>query len=79
MNGSPATTCSGFSSSATHLCLQWKPKNDFHAVWSFGAKVVFERERCIASVRNTGAKAAAGNIVGFLDADGRITQKQRCH
>jgi len=40
---------------------------------SFGAKVVFEEERRIASVRNKGAQMAKGKIVGFLDADSCIT------
>lgn len=40
---------------------------------SFGAKVVFEEERRIASVRNKGAKTAEGEIIGFLDADSLIT------
>lgn len=40
---------------------------------SLGAKVVREEKRCIASVRNKGAEAAEGAIVGFLDADSVIT------
>lgn len=40
---------------------------------SFGAKVVMEEDRNIASVRNKGAKTAEGKIVGFLDADSCIT------
>lgn len=35
----------------------------------FGARVIFEKERRIASARNRGAEAAEGEIVGFLDAD----------
>lgn len=38
-----------------------------------GARVVFEERRCIAVARNKGADAAAGEIVGFLDADSRVT------
>lgn len=40
---------------------------------SFGAKVVFEEKRCIASARNKGEKVAEGKIVSFLDADSLIT------
>lgn len=40
---------------------------------SFGAKVVFEEERRIASVRNKGASVANGDILAFLDADSTIT------
>jgi len=40
---------------------------------SLGAQVVSEDTRRIASVRNAGARAANGRIVGFLDADSRIT------
>jgi glycosyltransferase involved in cell wall biosynthesis len=40
---------------------------------SLGARVVTEEQRRIASVRNRGAQAANGRIVGFLDADSRIT------
>jgi hypothetical protein len=39
----------------------------------FAAKVIFEEKRCIASVRNAGAKIAEGKILGFLDADNWIT------
>lgn len=39
----------------------------------FGAKVILEEERRIASVRNKGAEVAEGEIVGFLDADSWIT------
>lgn len=39
----------------------------------FGARVVFEKERRIASVRNRGADVAEGEIVCFLDADSCIT------
>jgi glycosyltransferase involved in cell wall biosynthesis len=40
---------------------------------SFGARVVIEKERRIASVRNKGADAAEGEIISFLDADCCIT------
>lgn len=40
---------------------------------SFGADVVLEMERRIASVRNKGAASATGDIVGFLDADSLVT------
>ena len=39
----------------------------------FGAKVVFESERRIASVRNAGARAARGELVAFLNADSCVT------
>lgn len=38
-----------------------------------GARVVLEEERRIASVRNEGAKAARGELLGFLDADSWVT------
>lgn len=38
-----------------------------------GARVVTEKERRIATVRNRGAAAARGTVVGFLDADSRVT------
>jgi glycosyltransferase involved in cell wall biosynthesis len=37
------------------------------------ARVVFEEKRCIAAVRNSGAASAGGEIVGFLDADSRVS------
>lgn len=40
---------------------------------SYGARIVREEERRIASARNRGAEAARGEIVGFLDADSTIT------
>jgi glycosyltransferase involved in cell wall biosynthesis len=40
---------------------------------SLGAEVVSEEERRIASARNAGARASRGNVIGFLDADSRIT------
>jgi glycosyltransferase involved in cell wall biosynthesis len=36
---------------------------------SFGARVVDEQEHNIGKVRNTGAEAASGNVLIFLDAD----------
>jgi len=39
----------------------------------YGAKVVTERERRIATVRNKGAKESKGEIIGFLDADSSVT------
>lgn len=40
---------------------------------NFGAKIVFEEKRCIASVRNKGVESAEGKIIGFLDADSIVT------
>jgi glycosyltransferase involved in cell wall biosynthesis len=40
---------------------------------NYGARVVTEEKRCIAAVRNKGAKEAQGEIIGFLDADSCIT------
>lgn len=40
---------------------------------NYGAKVVFEEKRCIASVRNKGVESAEGKIIGFLDADSIVT------
>jgi len=40
---------------------------------SFGARIVLEKERRIASARNKGAEVAEGKIIGFLDADSLIT------
>ena len=40
---------------------------------SYEVKVVLEKERRIASVRNRGAQNAEGEIVSFLDADSCIT------
>ena len=39
---------------------------------SFGARIVFETEHNIAKVRNTGAKAATGDVLIFIDADTRV-------
>ncbi|HPN84560.1 MAG TPA: glycosyltransferase [Victivallales bacterium] len=36
---------------------------------AFGAKLVFERENCIARARNAGAAAAEGLYIIFIDAD----------
>lgn len=38
-----------------------------------GARVLFNDERCIASVRNTGIFAAKGDVVVTIDADNRMT------
>jgi len=40
---------------------------------SFGAEVIFEKERRIAAVINRGAEVARGEILCFLDADSLIT------
>ena len=38
-----------------------------------GAKVLFNGDRCIASVRNTGILAANGDVIVTIDADNRMT------
>lgn len=40
-----------------------------------GAKVVFERTRNIAAVRNAGAKEAQGDVFIFIDADTSVPEK----
>ena len=40
---------------------------------SHGARVVFEARNQIAAARNAGAKAAAGEILAFLDADDHMS------
>jgi glycosyltransferase involved in cell wall biosynthesis len=42
---------------------------------SKGAKVVFEKVNCIAIARNSGAKAAAGKYLFFVDADTTVPAK----
>ena len=39
-----------------------------------GARVLTNEDRCIAKVRNTGIKAANGEIVVTIDADNRMTK-----
>ena len=39
-----------------------------------GARVVFNEDRCIARVRNTGISAARGRIIVTIDADNRMTR-----
>ena len=41
---------------------------------NLGAKVVFNNERCIASVRNEGIFNATGDIIVTIDADNRMTE-----
>jgi glycosyltransferase involved in cell wall biosynthesis len=40
---------------------------------SKGARVVFEKVNCIARARNSGAKAASGKYLFFVDADTTVT------
>lgn len=40
----------------------------------YGAKVLVNDEKCIAAVRNTGVKAAKGEIVVTIDADSLMTK-----
>lgn len=39
-----------------------------------GARVVFNEDRCIAKVRNTGVFAANGDIIVTIDCDNRMTK-----
>ena len=39
-----------------------------------GARVVFNNDRCIAKVRNTGIENAIGKIIVTIDADNRMTK-----
>ncbi|MBP1547830.1 MAG: glycosyltransferase [Oscillospiraceae bacterium] len=39
-----------------------------------GSRVVFNEDRCIAKVRNTGISAARGRIIVTIDADNRMTR-----
>lgn len=38
-----------------------------------GAKVIYNEDRCIASVRNAGIAAASGDIIMTIDCDNRMT------
>ncbi|MBR6106658.1 MAG: glycosyltransferase [Oscillospiraceae bacterium] len=40
----------------------------------FGAKVVENHEKCIAAIRNTGVRAADGDIIVTIDADSIMTK-----
>ena len=39
-----------------------------------GARVLYNEERCIASVRNTGIFKAGGNVIVTIDCDNRMTK-----
>ncbi|MBR1764865.1 MAG: glycosyltransferase [Ruminococcus sp.] len=39
-----------------------------------GARVLFNEDRCIAKVRNTGIAAASGEIIATIDCDNRMTK-----
>jgi glycosyltransferase involved in cell wall biosynthesis len=41
--------------------------------WKYGAKVLYNEDRCIAAVRNAGIAAAKGKILLTIDADNRMT------
>ncbi|MCQ2468221.1 MAG: glycosyltransferase [Ruminococcus sp.] len=41
---------------------------------NYGAEVLANDEKCIASIRNTGVKAALGNIVVTIDADSTMSK-----
>ena len=40
----------------------------------YGAKVIINDDKCIAAIRNTGVKAAKGEIVVTIDADSLMTK-----
>ncbi|MFA6290581.1 MAG: glycosyltransferase, partial [Victivallales bacterium] len=42
---------------------------------SLGARVVFEKVNCIARARNSGAKAASGKYLFFVDADTTVPEE----
>lgn len=39
-----------------------------------GARVFYNEDRCIASVRNTGIRAATGDVIVTIDCDNRMTR-----
>lgn len=41
---------------------------------SYGAKVLINDDKCISSIRNSGVKAAEGNIIVTIDADSIMTE-----
>lgn len=41
----------------------------------YGAKVLINNDKCISAIRNTGVKAANGEIVVTIDADSLMTKK----
>ena len=45
-----------------------------HIARENGARVLFNEERCIAKVRNTGIEAARGQMVMTIDCDNRMTR-----
>ena len=45
-----------------------------HIARENGARVLFNEERCIAKVRNTGIEAARGQMVMTIDCDNRMTK-----
>lgn len=43
-----------------------------------GARILYNEERCIASVRNTGIFAASGDVVVTIDSDNRMSRGTLC-
>lgn len=41
---------------------------------NYGARVIFNEDRCIAKVRNAGISAAGGDVIVTIDCDNRMTK-----
>lgn len=44
----------------------------------YGAKVLINDDKCISSIRNTGVRAAKGDITVTIDADSLMTEQSLC-